>query len=402
MKNIKNKIRKFLRKSSIVSSLLLRVIIHMKKSRLRSRLAMLYLKLDGSKVYKKEVLQLLIDETSANYSQNCELTRGMIIKAPQTNKDRIEEKGIIILGFESEIGKLSNHEKLEWLAERYDVLFMPTWQPFYSKEVNLFLKRAKSSLFILPSSENCYYDGVFNHPDINFLPFHASSWVPATRYKPVEKDIDIIMVANFSTYKRHKLLFAALKTLPQTLRVVVAGRELADRKAKDILAEAKLYCVENRFELIESPSDEILIDLVSRARLAVGLSGREGSYVALAEAVVANTPVALFKDAAIGSKNYINPKTGFLIDEDKALGPQLNRALELCQATEPRKWALSNIVSEINVERLSYLMKFHGHNNPIQSFFINGFKIEPTEKVWQPDILTAVEKAKSQGFHFKL
>src|SRR5690606_26433965 len=107
--------------------------------------------------------------------------------------------------------------------------------------------------------------------------------------------------------------------------------------------------VENRFKVIEAPSDEVVINHLCRAKLVLGLSGREGSYVSLAEALFADAAVAVFANAHIGTKNYINPKTGFLLQTDIPLATQIFQCLQRTMDLSPRDWAIKNIAARENV-----------------------------------------------------
>ena len=63
------------------------------------------------------------------------------------------------------------------------------------------------------------------------------------------------------------------------------------------------------------------------ARTSIILSKREGSCVATAECLFANTPMGLLRDAHVGSKAYINERTGVLFSE-RTLARDLSAFLE--------------------------------------------------------------------------
>jgi glycosyltransferase involved in cell wall biosynthesis len=284
---------------------------------------------------------------------------------------------------------------------------MPTWQPFYSFSLLRALKILKRSLVLLPSSENCYYKALALPECFNALPFHASSWVNEVLYRPKQKNIDILMVANFSIYKRHKLLFEALVDLPKHLNVVLIGRPLENRTPKDVLAEAAQYGVQDRFTLIEAPSNETVVDHLCRAKLVLGLSGREGSYVSLAEALFADAAVAVFANAHIGTKNYINPRTGFLLQPDLPLASQIMQCLQVVETLSPRDWAVKNISAQVNLVRLNKLLahKARAEGKPWQydcdAFHIQSFDIAPMSAVWSEGVQNEIKRLKENGLNFK-
>jgi glycosyltransferase involved in cell wall biosynthesis len=269
------------------------------------------------------------------------------------------ERGVLMISFEPELAKLASLTRLEELEKQYAIVFVPTWQPFYSEALFAFAARATRPFWIMPSStvdqSLCADLGIHCRP----LPFQASSWASYAQYpdEPVPKTIDVLMLANFSSYKRHWRLFDAVRELPASLKIVIAGRPCFNRTAASILAEADAFGVRDRIELKENPSDSEVVHLLASTRIFCALSHKEGSYIAIAEALLADTAVAMFSDAVVGSKEYINPATGWLLDARQPLAPQLVRCLQQVSQRQPRAWAKGNVSAEINNPRLNHLMR---------------------------------------------
>jgi glycosyltransferase involved in cell wall biosynthesis len=121
--------------------------------------------------------------------------------------------------------------------------------------------------------------------------------------------------------------------------------------------EARLFGVEDRIRIVEGATDQELRRLFSGARLFCAMTHKEGSYIAVAEALMAGLPVAMFETAKIGSKAYINDETGFLLTADKPLGPQLEWALKRSDEVKPQPWARANISAEVNCKKLNELLR---------------------------------------------
>lgn len=396
---MKKLIRRLLRSNKFAAEVVRKFSLLPFPKNIKNKLIYVYLQSEAERPLLSKAISIYLNETRLRPSSNeVVLSKSAIIKAPQQG-----EKGIILVGFEHELDGLISHVAIQDIVEKYDILFMPTWQPFYSFSLLRALKVLGKSLVLLPSSESCYYKALGLPEHFNALPFHASSWVNEDLYSPKPKDIDILMVANFSVYKRHKLLFEALVDLPPNVRVVLIGRPLENRTAADILAEAKLFGVENRFELIEAPSNEVVVDHLCRAKLVLGLSGREGSYVSLAEALFAGAAVAVFANAHIGTKNYINPKTGFLLQSDIPLSVQILQCLNVVDTLSPREWAVKNISAQINVRRLNSLLaakaKKTGANWVVDCdlFHIQSFEVEPISGKWSDSIIDEAYKFKARN-----
>ena len=176
------------------------------------------------------------------------------------------------------------------------------------------------------------------------VPLLASNWVHPDVFVPrtVARSYDIIMVANFADYKRHFLLFKAMRQLPEISPLLI-GHPMEGRTADTILGLARQYEVQDRVTILTRVSDAELVDALGAASLSVILSQNEGSCVAVMESIVADTPVLLLKSAVVGSRHFINNATGVLADE-RQLACSIRKALESRDQLTPRKWALDNKV----------------------------------------------------------
>jgi len=401
---MKNKLRVLMRNSSFVAKIIRVLSFFPFPWEIKRKLIGWYLQSEGDRPYLEETVKRYIQMMPLLASvDSVVLSKSAIIKACSA-----VERGVILVGFEHELDKLLANPASSDLLQKYDILFMPTWQPFYSEALLRALKAANDRIILLPSSESCYYKALCMPGLFRAMPFHASSWINADLYSSSQdKDIDILMVANFSTYKRHYLLFEALINLPKDLKVILVGRPLANRTANDIRREAKKYGVENRFELVESAPNEVVADYLSRAKLVLGLSGREGSYVSLAEALFADAAVGVYANAHIGTKDYINPKTGFLFQSDVPLYLQIKEALKVVETLAPRQWAVANISSAVNVSRLNLLLKQEAYRRAcewhvdIDPFFIQSFQIEPAAGRWSDAIEAEVLRYEQAGLSLR-
>ena len=318
-----------------------------------------------------------------------EISRSAIIK-PFISEN---ELGFLLVSFEQNLDNVLSLKKFIELSAQYRIIFLPTWQPFYSTAACLLAARSQEPFFIMPSA--------FSEEDLcqkftplcHFLPFHAASWVHGDLYETPcrTKMIDILMVANFSKYKRHWKLFEALSALPSTLRVTLAGPAWEGRTRNSLLGEARLFGVEKQITIVEGASDSpslrlkgqpTIRELLSKSRLLCAMSAKEGSYIAVAEALMAGTPVAMFRTAKIGTRAYINEETGFFLDAHKPVGPQLNKILQRVDNINPQPWAKRNISAKVNSEKLNILLRCWseslglGWSKGIEPFFSRHFEFE--------------------------
>jgi len=273
------------------------------------------------------------------------------------------EKGVLFISFEDQWMKLLEHCDLRALAQRYTLVLSPTWCPPHALANSVFPAVFPDPVFTLISNPKDLVYLPRLSAKFVVVPLYASSWVNPEFYEPAprdQRDIDIVMVANFGKYKRHHALFRALQQMRSKPRVVLIGQDQDGRTADTIRAEASLFGVDSSIGILANPSDEELADHLCRAKISLIVSRREGSCVVVAESLLADTPVGLLADAAIGSRAFIHASTGRLLDE-RHLAPQVEDFLAHAEAYSPRTWAVENISCFRSSHTLNEILKRHMH-----------------------------------------
>lgn len=254
------------------------------------------------------------------------------------------EKGVVYLSFEYQWPRLLQNCDVTEFARRYEVVLAPVWVSPYGLVNYLLPAQWPGPVFSHLSDPNDAAILPRMAPNYVVVPLLCSSWVNPDWYEPVpfeKKDIDIFMLANFGKYKRHFLLFKALRRLPRSTRVLLIGQHNAGRTRETLMAEARAYGVEGRFELEENATDAEVFSAFARAKTSLILSRREGSCIAVVESIMANTPVGLLANAEVGSRIFINEQTGRFLQE-KNLAEQLADFIANAGKYSPRQWALAN------------------------------------------------------------
>jgi glycosyltransferase involved in cell wall biosynthesis len=253
------------------------------------------------------------------------------------------ERGVVLVSFENQWTRLMGIRNLEEFARRYTLVVAPTWSPPHTLACALFPAQYPADrIFTLIS--NAQDAKIFPRlsSTLSVVPLYAANWVNPDLYEVVpweRKDIDIIMVAAFGKYKRHLALFQALRELPREFRVLVAGQPSDGRTAATLLGEARLYGVQDRFQIRESVPHHEITRLLARAKISVVLSRQEGSCVVVAESLFANTPVGVYEDAVVGSRTFVHKQTGRLLQHE-SLAVQLRDFVASSEQYSPREWAL--------------------------------------------------------------
>jgi glycosyltransferase involved in cell wall biosynthesis len=272
-----------------------------------------------------------------------------------------KEKGVVFISFENQWARLLWRCNLAEFSQRYTLVVSPTWSPPHNLVNCLFPAAYPGEIFCLVSSLNDL--DIFPRLSKNYImvPLFASSWANPSLYSTVplgEKSFDIFMLANFGKYKRHFLLFKALRDMPTAVRVLLIGQDNGNRTRDSIMAEARAYGVQNRFELLVNASHSTVLDAFCKARTSVILSRREGSCVGVAESMFANTPVGIFDNAEVGSRVFINEVTGRFL-QYRNLSGQLMDFIETAHKYSPRSWAEKNISCFHSTRTLNEALKAH-------------------------------------------
>jgi glycosyltransferase involved in cell wall biosynthesis len=286
-----------------------------------------------------------------------ELHTSLLLKAPGPDG----EKGVLYVSFEYNLMRLIAHHDARRLLAEYQVVMATSWSP---TDYGVFATYAGLS-------DDPLFAGISNVVDVDAyrvmgpvvepVPLMASDWIDPRFYTPrphSEREIDILMVANFTRCKRHWLLFRALRHMRRDLRVTLIGIPSPDRPADVLRAEAKAFGAPQDLEIISNANIDVVSAYQCNARTSIILSKREGSCVATAECLFADTPMGLVRDAHVGSKAYINERTGVLLTES-ALDRELSAFLEASGSFQPRAWAMENITCHRSSDRLNAQLRDH-------------------------------------------
>lgn len=271
------------------------------------------------------------------------------------------EKGVLFVSFEEEWTRLIHHCDLAAFAERYELIVSPTWSPPHCLATTAFAHAWPGPLFSLISNVRDLEILPRLAPNYVPLPLFASSWVNPEFYHPLsrkERDMDIVVLANFGKYKRHLALFRALRSLSLRPRVLLMGQEQSGRTADTLRTEADAYGVGDCLTIVTNASNEEVARGLCRSRVSLILSRREGSCVAVAESLFADTPVGLLCGAEVGSAAFLHAKTGRFLDE-RCLAADLAAFLAESDRYAPRAWAEQHISCFRSSVRLNDLLKQH-------------------------------------------
>jgi glycosyltransferase involved in cell wall biosynthesis len=268
------------------------------------------------------------------------LNATLVVKAPSNDG----EKGVIYSSFEYNWVRLLHRPPAGVLLGKYYLVGASSWSP---ADYGLFAWLAglsKDPILIGISNANDIADYAIMHPVIEPSPIMACDWIEPRFYSPRrhnERRFDIIMVADWALYKRHWLLFDALRKMDHKLHIALVGRPSDGRTEREIRRELRLFGVRQDVQLFNDIPIQEVTRLQCDAKVSVLMSRREGSCVAVVESLFADTPVAMMRYAHVGSKVYINEATGMLMSP-RRIDRQLSQLLEMSSELHPRDWMLAN------------------------------------------------------------
>jgi len=286
-----------------------------------------------------------------------ELTTSLLLKEPGPDG----EKGVLYVSFEYNLMRLLAHSDARRLLADYVVVGASSWSPTDYAVMANFAGLSDDPLFLGISNLADVEAYQVMEPAVRAVPIMACDWIDPSYYTPrsrAEREIDILMVANFSRFKRHWLLFEALRRMRRDLRITLVGIAAPGRTADDLRAEARAFGVVQELEIVTNASIDVVTQYQCNARIGLIFSRREGSCVAPAECFFGGTPVGMMRDAHVGSRAYINDATGELF-ERAGLARSLEAFLERSDGYRPREWAMDNISCHRSSARLNAMLREH-------------------------------------------
>jgi glycosyltransferase involved in cell wall biosynthesis len=291
----------------------------------------------------------------ARYLGQPELTRSIILKAPGPG----DEKGVLLLTAEANWVKLLNTNDVADVGARFTLLLSAGWSPLDYSLVGLALRRTTGPVFIEPANYAEVPRIETLNPRVKCLPTLCSDWIHPGLFRPKPRDArgtDLLMVANWAPFKRHWHFFSALRRMPPKLRVTLIGQPDGPFALDRVRQQARDFGAPQDIRYIENVRVEKVYEAMCDSRGLVLMSRQEGPCVAVTEAMFADTPVAMLRDAHIGTRAYINERTGVLLDH-RRVACQLLRMLQRIDEYRPREWAEAHISCHVSLARWNNFLR---------------------------------------------
>jgi glycosyltransferase involved in cell wall biosynthesis len=276
----------------------------------------------------------------------------LVLKSPASR-----EKGVLVLLYSHTFPLFARFFNLHRIAERYHIVLEPDWSGFCDPNI-LAYSALPFPIFIQAPEPRDAEFLTRTCPNLVVVPTGNNWWIDHRLIVPApdaKKDIDVAMNAGWGAYKRHVHFFAVLRKLKDAgheLRILLIGYPI-DLTREDVLRQAAYFGVENQVELHESVKYECISTLLSRAKVNVLWSRKEGSNRAILEAMLTDVPCILREGHNYGyNYAYVNSQTGCYASESN-LPERLLWMVQNHQQFAPRKWVLSHMSCQRATDILS-------------------------------------------------
>lgn len=263
--------------------------------------------------------------------------RLMVLKEP-----RAGEKGVIFVMFTEMLSMMFRQLDLPAMMREFTLVVEPSWSGYCDEDLIRYMQ-FPDEVFVAATEPGDFAFLQRAHSNLIPLPIGSCDWVDPSIAEPFlqnAKEFDIVMNANWGSWKRHHVLFRMMKRAKRRYTAALIGGVLDGRTARDIVDLADAFGVRDQITIFEQVSYQKVMDVTSRARVSVLLSLKEGSNRAIPEAIFCNVPVIVLTSNIGGASKNVVPETGLLADED-----DLEDAVETlrCASLCPRDWGIRNI-----------------------------------------------------------
>ncbi len=262
----------------------------------------------------------------------------ILLKAPAKN-----ERGVLLLTYTGAFQFFLETFDIAEISKQYTIVLEPSWATFPEPYMGFFGWSDPPAICEMISQEAA--DLVTNAGiPLSTIAIGAQDWVDTDVFKPipgVDKEFDVVMVAAFAPWKRHAILFQAIRKLrPLRLRVALIGNQWGWTRA-EFEEHIHKNGVEDNCTVFQGISPFQVNEVLNRSKVNVLLTRIEGGNRALSEALSANVPSIVYRHIMGPRRTDINRMTG-VFSEDAELSDVLLQMLKDYKTFEPREWYLKN------------------------------------------------------------
>jgi glycosyltransferase involved in cell wall biosynthesis len=234
-----------------------------------------------------------------------------------------EGKGILIIKYSYYFPLFLKKFDIDSVTSRYHIVLEPSWAGYFDLDILSYCTLAHS-VFVMTYEERD--KNLIEQLDSNLKSIEVGPnwWVDFDNFKPqnVKRDIDVIVIASWSSFKRHHYILKALVTLKKSmtdysLKVAFVGYA-GDISSEFMRSMVKYYDMQDSVEFYETVPTEQVANLLMRSKVNLLWSRFEGNNRSIIEGMFCDTPVVIREGHNFGYKYpYINSLTGVFSSENE-------------------------------------------------------------------------------------
>ncbi|MEH6552351.1 MAG: glycosyltransferase [Pseudomonadales bacterium] len=292
------------------------------------------------------------------------LRRMILLKLPIIKSEKIVEKGILLIKFSETFRAVLENFDCNKLVSAFHIVLEPSWSGYALEEILAWSRYSKHKIYI-EAAEKQDYDFI-SQLNVNLVPIRAGSgdWVDYRLFSPAStrKDFECVCVANYTDVKRLHIYIKAiykLSLLNENFKSALICANFGENGSR-IRKIISAYGIDNNLTLFEALNSTQLCEVVSKSKVNVLLSLREGSNRSLFEGFLVNTPGIVLKENHGVNKDNFNSMTGHVIDE-KNLVDSLLFFSSSWKEFHPRTWAYNHISPEKTTEKIFMAIQQEGY-----------------------------------------
>ncbi len=276
----------------------------------------------------------------------------IVLKSPGTN-----ERGVIYLYYSYVYPLFMRLLDAKAVSSRYHLVLEPSWSGYFDPNI-LTTLQLNTPIFVgsIEPRDIDFLKAV--HPNLIPVSVSGNTWVDANVFRPladIRKDFDLISIAAWARYKRHWAMFRAvarMRAMGRAPRLALVGYPL-ELTATDILAQARLFNIEDLIEIFECLTPTEVNAVLNRSKVHILWSRREGVNRAIIEAMAAGVPNIIRHGFNYGYHYpYIDSRTGkFATEQD--MPKVLIDMIDNYRKYSPRDYVLSFMTPTASTQRLN-------------------------------------------------
>jgi glycosyltransferase involved in cell wall biosynthesis len=230
-------------------------------------------------------------------------------------------KGILIIKYSYYFPLFLKKFDIDSVMSRYHIVLEPSWAGYFDLDI-LSYCILPHPVFVMTYEERD--KNLIEQLDSNLKSIGVGPnwWVDFENFKPqnVKRDIDVIVIASWSSFKRHYYILKALVTLKKSmtdysLKVAFVGYA-GDISTEFMRQMVEHFDLQDSVEFYEKVPTEQVAHLLMRSKVNLLWSRFEGNNRSIIEGMFCDTPVVIREGHNFGYHYpYINPLTGVFSSE---------------------------------------------------------------------------------------